>query len=117
MAESIEDAFMREDAIGQRQFLDRIRYSIEHSSPRISPSNDGHFTRPDCSSPQNADVEGADRPVETLEVELAERFQLGDFFNCDLDPAIDQNLPVIGVRAQARSEIDHRAGRRIVKAS
>ena len=31
MAESIEDAFMREDAIGKRQLLDRTGHSIEHS--------------------------------------------------------------------------------------
>jgi hypothetical protein len=34
MAESIEDAFMREDAIGKRQLLDHTGHSIEHSSPR-----------------------------------------------------------------------------------
>ena len=37
MAESIKHAFMREDAIGERQFLDRICYSIEHSFPQLSP--------------------------------------------------------------------------------
>src|SRR3974390_2225544 len=66
---------------------------------------------------QNAYVEGADRPVQAFNVEVAARFDLGEFFDRDLNPAIDQNLPVIGVRAQARSEIDYRAGRRIVEAS
>ena len=33
MAESIEDAFMREDAIGKRQLLDHTGHSIEHSFP------------------------------------------------------------------------------------
>src|SRR5207248_4538903 len=55
--------------------------------------------------------------MQTFEVELPERLKLGGFFNRDLDPAVDQNLPVIGMRAQARAEIDHRAGCRIVEAS
>jgi hypothetical protein len=37
MAEGIENALMREDVVGERQFLDRSRYSIEHSSPRFFP--------------------------------------------------------------------------------
>src|ERR1700758_4774319 len=36
VAESVKHALMREDAIGERQFLDRICYSIEHSSPQLS---------------------------------------------------------------------------------
>jgi hypothetical protein len=35
VAESVEHTFMREDAIGERQFLDGIRDSIEHSFPQI----------------------------------------------------------------------------------
>jgi hypothetical protein len=36
---------MREDAIGERQFLDRSVYSIEHSFPQF-PSNDPVAARP-----------------------------------------------------------------------
>ena len=99
MAESIEHAFMREDAVSKCQFLDRLRYSTEHNSPRVFPLP-GRYAG-NRSSRQNAHVEGADRPVQAFDVEFAERFELGDFFNRDLDPAIDQNLPIIGVRAQA----------------
>ena len=35
MAESIEDAFMREDAVGQRQLPDYTGHSIEHSFPPL----------------------------------------------------------------------------------
>ena len=35
MAESIEDAFMREDAVGKRQLLDHTGHSIEHSFPPL----------------------------------------------------------------------------------
>jgi hypothetical protein len=38
MAESIENAFMREDAIGERQFLDRSNHSIEQSFPPAAPA-------------------------------------------------------------------------------
>src|SRR5262249_26625783 len=38
MAESIENAFMREDAIGERQSLDRSNHSIEKSSPPAAPA-------------------------------------------------------------------------------
>src|SRR5215831_15906687 len=64
---------------------------------------------------QNAHVEGADRPMQAFEIEFAKRFELGNLLDRDLDPAIDQDLPVTGVRAQARTEIDHRAVRRIVE--
>jgi hypothetical protein len=36
MTESIEHAFMREDAVSKCQFLDRLRYSTEHNFPRFS---------------------------------------------------------------------------------
>ena len=35
MAESIENAFMREDAVGKRQLLDQTGHSIEHSFPPL----------------------------------------------------------------------------------
>src|SRR5262249_15400422 len=38
MAESIENAFMREDAIGERQFLDRRNHPIEQISPPAAPA-------------------------------------------------------------------------------
>jgi len=88
MAESVEDAFMREDAIGERQFPDRFRCSIEHSSPRF-PLEWPSFYAANCSSHQTAHVKRADRPMQTFEVKLAERFELGELFNRDLDPAID----------------------------
>ena len=36
MTESIEHTFMREDAVGERQFLDRIRHSIDHGFPQFT---------------------------------------------------------------------------------
>jgi len=99
MTESIENAFMREDAVGERQFLDRSRYSIEHSFPQFLPRMAVIIRGQIRSGRQNAHVEGADRPMQTFEVELAERFEFGELFNRDLDPTIDQNLSVIGVRA------------------
>jgi hypothetical protein len=99
MTESIENAFMREDAVGERQFLDRSRYSIEHSFPQFLPRMAVILRGQIRSGRQIAHVEGADRSMQTFEVELAERFEFGELFNRDLDPTIDQNLSVIGVRA------------------
>ena len=46
MAESVKHAFMRKDAIGERQLLDRICYSIEHGFPQLYLRMAVIFARP-----------------------------------------------------------------------
>src|SRR6516225_9693271 len=84
--------------------------------PHDFPLDWSLFYAANWSGRQNAHIERPDRPVQTFIVEFAERFELGDFFHRDLDPALNQNLTVIGSPAQARSEIVFSAGRRIVEA-
>ena len=62
-----------------------------------------------------AAVERAYRPVEPLERELAGGLGAGRVLDGGLHLAVDEDLPVLGVGAQARREIDHRADRRIVE--
>src|SRR5580704_15056306 len=66
---------------------------------------------------QLAYVKGANGPLQALQIELAELFRAGDRFDGDLDPAIDQDLPVGGLRTEPRPEIHHGSGRRIVEAA
>src|SRR5437588_808065 len=133
MAESIEDAFMREDAIGKRQLLDHTGHSIEHSFPPLerceifaeSSSRSSFlflsgrsFTQwRTGSSLQCAHIESANGPMQAFQIEVAERFEIGDRLDGNLHSHVDQNLAVVGMPAQARAEIDDRAGRRIVEAA
>jgi hypothetical protein len=54
--------------------------------------------------------------MKTFQLEFADRLGAGDRFGRDLDPPVDQDLPVGGLRAQPRANVHHRAGRRIVEA-
>src|SRR5271156_1351754 len=64
---------------------------------------------------QVAYIKSADGAMKPFQVEIADRLGAGNRFDGELDPAIDQDLSVGGLRAEARAEIDHRAVRRIVK--
>src|SRR6202008_3612519 len=64
---------------------------------------------------QVAYIKSADGAMKAFQVEIADRFGRGERLDGELDPAVDQNLPVRGLRTQAGAEIDHRAVRRIMK--
>src|SRR6202051_1180170 len=53
---------------------------------------------------QVAYIKSADGPMKAFQVEIADRLGNGDRFDGELDPAIDQNLPVGGLRAEAGGE-------------
>src|ERR1700720_4674179 len=64
---------------------------------------------------QVAHIKSADGAMKAFQIEIADRLGAGDCFDGELDPAVDQNLAVGGLRTQAGAEIDHRAVRRIMK--
>ncbi len=51
--------------------------------------------------------------MQAFQIEVAERFEIDGRFDGDLHSDVDQNLTVIGMRAQARPEIDLRNDRSI----
>src|SRR5580704_10602728 len=66
---------------------------------------------------QVAYIKSADRAMKPFQVEIADRLGAGDRFDGELDPAVDQNLSVAGLRAEAGAEVHHRAVRRIVESA
>ena len=70
MTEGIQHAFMRQDAVGERQFLDKGGYFIEHNFPRFGSLIRGRLRkRPaNVSSGEFTNVEGADGPLQAFEV-------------------------------------------------
>src|ERR1700724_3036142 len=64
---------------------------------------------------QVAHIKSADGAMKAFQVEIADRLGTGDRFDGELDPAVDQNLAVGGLRAEAGAEIDHPARPRIGK--
>src|SRR5258708_13857934 len=65
---------------------------------------------------QFAYIKGADGAMKPFQVELADRLRAGDRFDGELDPAVDQDLSVAGLGAEAGAGIDPRAVRRIGEA-
>ena len=55
-----------------------------------------------------------DRLHQPLQREIADLFEPHDVFNRGGDPAADEDLPVLGLAAQPRRQIAHRADRRVV---
>ncbi len=55
--------------------------------------------------------------MQTLEDEIARRLQRREAFDRGAHPAVDKNLSVAGLRAEARGEIDDRSDRRVVAAT
>src|SRR5580658_9121323 len=64
---------------------------------------------------QVAHIKSADGAMKAFQVEIADRLGRGDCFDGELDPAVDQDLSIGGLRAETGAEIDHRAVRRIMK--
>src|SRR5439155_10138594 len=69
-----------------------------------------------CRSAGDADIEGVHGTAETLECELASGLGPDRLLDRVLDLAVDQNLAVLGVRAEPCREVYYGTDCRIVKA-
>src|SRR5215216_7395048 len=69
------------------------------------------------SAAQGPYVEGRDRAVETLKLQLADRFELGQHLDRGVHLAVDQDLAALRLAAQPRREIHHAADGGVVEAA
>src|SRR5262245_51199117 len=76
----------------------------------------GRQAYPSICSVLRADIVDADRPAESLEHAIADRFRIDRLFDCRMDFAVDQYLARRRFAAQPGRQIDHRTDRRIVEA-
>jgi hypothetical protein len=110
MAEGVEYAFVSEDPVGEREFLDDVVQLIGHNFPLLSRFCEW---RRQISAKslrrQLAQIKGANGPIKPLQIKVAERFQAGDRFGGDPNSAVDHDLPIGGLGAQPRTRI-HRSG-------
>src|SRR5436190_23036173 len=62
-----------------------------------------------------ANIEGTHRPVKSLERKLARRLRARRRLDGQVDLRVDQDLAVLGVCAQPRRKVDHRADSSVVE--